>query len=117
MTTSPVSSSVLPHHRLIAYQRCVSLAVAVKAAGLRDAKLRDQATRAVKSACLNTTEAASRASPADQARVFAIARAEAMEAVAAVEIAALFGDTSNEHAQRVVALGNEVYALLTRLIR
>ena len=89
----------------------------VKAANLRDAKLRDQATRAVKGACLNIAEAASRASRADQARVFAIARGEAMESVAAVEIAGLFGDTSNEHAASVVALGHEVYALLTALMR
>ena len=117
MTTSTVPASGLPHHKLIAYQRAVQLAVAVRGAALRDAKLRDQATRAVKGACLNIAEAASRTSPADQARVFAIARGEAMEAVAAVEIGALFGDTTQEHAKLCVALGHEVYALLTRLIR
>ena len=56
-------------------------------------------------------------SRADKARVFGIARGEAAEAAAAVEIAALSGDTSAEHAQRCVALASEVYALLSGLMR
>jgi four helix bundle protein len=43
--------------------------------------------RAAKSACLNAAEGAGRVSRADKARVFGIARAEAGEAAAAVEIA------------------------------
>ena len=115
--TNPLSSSLLPHHKLIAYQVCVELARAVRDARVRDTKLRDEATRAVKGACLNIAEAAARGSRADQARAFTIARAEAMEAVAAVEIASMFGDTSAEHAATCIALGSRVYALLTGLIR
>jgi len=48
--------------------------------------------RAAKSAALNVAEAAGRVSRADRARVFGIARGEAMEAAAAVEIAAIAGD-------------------------
>src|ERR1700722_8332646 len=66
----------------------------VRAAEIRDAKLRDQAMRAAKSAALNIAEAAGRVSRADRARVFAIARGEAMEAAAAVEIAVLSGDAA-----------------------
>jgi hypothetical protein len=40
-----------------------------------------------------------------------------VEAVAAVEIAALTGDASAEDAARCVAIGNRVVALLTGLIR
>lgn len=87
----------------------MELAHAVRDARVRDTKLRDEAARAVKGAYLNIAEAAARGSRADQARAFAIARAEAeaMEAVAAVEIASVFGDTSVER----------VYGLLTGLIR
>ena len=47
------SHSALPHHKLVAYRVAVELLLAVKAANVRDAKLRDEATRAAKSACLN----------------------------------------------------------------
>ncbi len=109
--------SNLPHHRLVAYQRAVELMMAVKEASIRDTKLRDEATRSSKGACLNIAEGAARFSRADRARAFAIARAEAAEAVAAVEIAAMHGDTTDASAEKCVALGNEVYALLTGLIR
>jgi four helix bundle protein len=79
--------------------------------------LRDEATRAAKGACLNIAEGAARRSRADQARVWGIARGEVVEAVAAVEIAASCGDTSQTHVDACVALGRRVYALLTRLIR
>ena len=113
----PGSETLLPHQKLIVYQRCCELLVAIREAKLRDTKLRDEATRAVKGACLNICEAASRTSRADQQRVFAIARGEAMEACGAVEIAFLSGDTSAEHHAACAALGREVYAMLTRLCR
>jgi four helix bundle protein len=109
--------SVLPHHTLLAYRAAVELLVAVKAANIRDATLRDQAMRAAKSACLNSAEGAGRVSRADKARVFAIARGEAVEAVAAVEIAALSGEADAAAAARCVELANRVVALLTGLIR
>ena len=77
----------LPHHKLEAYGVAMKLLAAVREARIRDSHLRDQAMRAAKSACLNAAEAAGRVSPADKARAFAIARAEACEAAAAVEIA------------------------------
>jgi four helix bundle protein len=82
-----------------------------------DATLRDQATRAAKSACLNTAEGAGRVSRADKARVFAIARAEAGEAAAAIEIASLTGDASQADLARVVSIANRLIAMLTKLIR
>ncbi len=89
----------------------------VKAAGLKDAGLRDQALRAAKSACLNIAEASGRAGRADKARVFAIARGEAVEAVAAVEIAAHIGDAPAAEAARCVAVGARLVALLSGLMR
>ena len=109
--------SVLPHHKLLAYGAAVELLVAVKAANIRDAKLRDEAMRSAKSACLNSAEGAGRVTRADKARAFAIARGEAVEAVAAVEIAALSGEADAAAAARCVELANRVVALLTGLVR
>jgi four helix bundle protein len=105
---------LLPHHKLVAYGVAVELLHAVKAAHIRDAKLRDEALRAAKGACLNCAEGAGRVSRADKARVFAIARGEA---VAAVELAAHAGDTTQEAADQCVAIGHRVVALLTGFIR
>ncbi len=94
VNASTTSSSPLPHHRLIAYGVARELLLAVRAASIRDAKLRDEALRSAKSACLNTAEGAGRVTRGEKARSFAVARAEACEAAAAVEIAALCGDAS-----------------------
>jgi four helix bundle protein len=110
-------ATLLPHHKLIAYGVAVELLVAVKAANVRDAKLRDEALRAAKGACLNCAEGAGRVSRADKARVFAIARGEAVEAVAAVEIAAHTGDTTLACAAECVRIGGRLVALLTGFIR
>ena len=94
--------SGLPHHKLIAYGAAVKLLLAVRAA---------------KSAALNCAEGAGRVSRADKARAFTIARGEAVEAVAAVELAALCGDASPESAAECVALAHPLVAMLTRLLR
>jgi four helix bundle protein len=107
----------LPHHRLAAYQVAVELLVALKAAGIRDSKLRDEALRAAKSVCCNVAEAAGRVSRADKARAFTIARGEALEAFAALEVAALTGEASADDVERCLVIANRLYALLTGLIR
>ncbi len=108
---------VLPHYKLIAYQAAMELLLAVRQANIRDAKVRDEATRAAKSTCLNCAEGASRVTRADRARAFAVARGEAGEAAAAVEIAAACGDTSAAASAVVDARADRVIALLTRLVR
>ena len=112
-TTRPL----LPHHKLLAYDVALTLLVAVKAAEIRDPKLRDQAMRSAKSAALNIAEAAGRVSRADRARVFAIARGEAMEAAAAVEIAVLAGDADERAFEACLPVANRLGALLTGLCR
>jgi four helix bundle protein len=115
--TGPFETSLLPHHRLRAYGVAVKLLAAVRQAQVRDRVLRDQALRAAKSACLNCAEGAGRFTRADKARAYTVARGELVEAVAAIEIAVLSGEACRELLPRVVALGNELYAMLTRLIR
>jgi four helix bundle protein len=121
ITSSSPSSSLstpnLPHHKLLAWHACVELLRAVVACDLRDPKLRDEALRSAKSACLNTAEGAGRVSRADKARVFAIARAEAVEAAAAVEIAAVTGETPAPAALEVARRADRAVALLTGLVR
>jgi four helix bundle protein len=68
-----------------AFEVAKELLLAVRGAHIRDAKLRDEALRSAKAACLNTAEGAGRVTRADKARAFAIARAETTEVAAAVE--------------------------------
>src|SRR5277367_1114121 len=106
MTDANLQMPLLPHHRLIAFAVAKELLLAVRGAHIRDAKLRDEALRSAKSACLNTAEGAGRVTRADKARSFAIARAETVEAAAAAEIAAACGDTSDEAALAVARIAD-----------
>ncbi|HEY2512840.1 MAG TPA: four helix bundle protein [Polyangiaceae bacterium] len=116
MTDQPTPPQ-LPHHRLVAYQVAVELLLVIKAAGIRDAKLRDEALRAAKSTVLNIAEGAGRATPADKRRAFTIARGEGLEAFAALETAALVGDANPADVERCLPLAQRLYALLTGLLR
>jgi four helix bundle protein len=109
----------LPHHRLVAYQIAVELLLAIKAANIRDAKLRDEALRAAKSAVLNVAEGTGRFTRARtrRARAFTIARGEGLEAFAALETAALMGDAEAADVQRCLPIAQRLYALLTGLIK
>jgi four helix bundle protein len=117
MTETLSSHPILPHHRLIAFGVAKDLLFAVRAAHIRDAKLRDEALRSAKSACLNIAEGAGRVTRADKARAFAIARAETVEAAAAIEIAAACGDASAEASLAVARIADRLVALLTGLCR
>jgi len=115
--TNPRRPPQLPHHRLIAYQVAVEYFLAIKAAQIRDAKLRDEALRAAKSAVLNIAEGAGRFTHADKKRAFTIARGEGLEAFAALETAALTGDADDADVRRALPLADRLYALLTGLLR
>jgi four helix bundle protein len=117
MTDRRTTTRPLPHQQLVAYEVALELLTLVRQAEIRDAKLRDQAMRSAKSAALNTAEANSRVSPADRARVFAIARGEAMEAAAAVEIAVLAGDAEPAAYEACLPVASRLFALLTGLAR
>jgi len=54
---------------------------------------------------------------ADKARAFAIARAECVEAAAAVEIAAMCGDAPAGAAGEVARVADRLVAMLTALCR
>src|SRR5690349_21242445 len=107
----------LPHQRLIAFGVAKELLVAVHRAQISDALIRDQALRAAKSAALNVAEAAGRGGSKDRARVFMIARGEASEAAAAIEIAQAIGAVSDESVATVFRIADELIAILTALGR
>ena len=107
----------LPHHRLVAFHVAVELLLAIKAAHIRDAKLRDEALRADKRTCCNIAEGAGRFTRADKARAFTIAPGEGLEAFAALETAALAGDAEQADVQRCLPIASRLYGLLTGLIR
>ncbi|HEV8246315.1 MAG TPA: four helix bundle protein [Polyangiaceae bacterium] len=109
--------SLLPHHRLIAYQAAGELLDAVRAARIREPRLRDQALRAAYSTCLNIAEGPGKSLAGERRRAFSIARGEAVEAVAAAEVAVRGGSARSETLAAVIRAGNRVYALLTGLMR
>jgi len=113
----PNETTLLLHEKLIAWQVACQLLAAVREARIADSNLRDQAMRAAQSACLNIAEANGRFAPADRRRVFAIAHGEATEAAAAVQIAAMSGQCSEQAAAKARRLGGRAAALLTGLIR
>ncbi|HLK36184.1 MAG TPA: four helix bundle protein [Polyangiaceae bacterium] len=107
----------LPHHKLYAFGVAMRLLEAVRNARIRDAHLRDQAMRAAKSAALNCSEGAGRVTRADKARAFTIARGEACEAAAAVEIAVAAGDADAAALDAVLGSADTFVAMMTRLMR
>jgi four helix bundle protein len=107
----------LPHHRLVAYSVARELLAAVLACRIADPVLRDHALRSAKSVCLNLAEGAGRVSPREKKRAFSIARGEAIEAAAAVEIAAACGEAPAGAARAVARLADRLFALLTGLVR
>jgi four helix bundle protein len=112
-----MTHALLPHHKLHAFGAAMKLLDAVREARIRDCHLRDQAMRAAKSAALNAAEGAGRVTRADKARAFTIARGEACEAAAAVEIAVAAGDAEAGGVAAVLEHADRFVAMTTRLIR
>ena len=110
-------TTLLPHERLIAYRVARELLVAIREMKIANAGLRDQALRAASSVCLNIAEAAGRPSPADQRRVYGIARGEACEAAAALDVAGAAGYCPEDAARVGRELAGRIYALLSGLMR
>jgi four helix bundle protein len=81
------------------------------------AELRDQLRRAALSVPLNIGEAAGRASEADAARHFAIARGSAMECAAVLDVMHTLGLVAESHHREANDLLARVVAMLTKLCR
>jgi four helix bundle protein len=107
----------MPFQRLDAYVVARELARRVHAAKIRDAELRDQATRAAKSAFLNLCEGLPSDGVAMRRKYFLAAIGSVQEAVGAVDLAAAFEAVNEGDAREVQALGTRLRSMLTKLAR
>lgn len=100
----------------MAYRVAAELLLGIRAAGIRDSRLRDQALRSATSVVCNIAEGSGRVTRKERKRAFTIARGEGVEAFAALEMAGLMGEVEAEHVQRCLPIAGRLYALLTGLI-
>jgi four helix bundle protein len=113
---APVSES-LPFQRLDVYRHARELARVVHASSIADAELRDQATRAAKSAFLNLCEGLPDDRPAVRRRYFRQADGSVHEVAGALDLAAAIGALDQGVAREAIALAARVRALLRGLLR
>jgi hypothetical protein len=105
----------ITHSKSFTSRASSSSACATRKSAMQNFATKPHAPR--RGTCLNIAEGAARVTRADKARAYAIARGEAAEVGAAIEIAVLVGAASAEDEARIVTLASRVVAMLTRLIR
>jgi four helix bundle protein len=106
-----------PFQRLDAYRSARALAALVHRAAISDAELRDQATRAAKSAFLNLCEGLPDDRPAMRRKYFAQADGSLHETVGAVDLASAIGAVGAGRAAEIHAEALRLRALLRGLMR
>ena len=106
-----------PFQNLDAYRLARGLAARVHAAAIRDAELRDQATRAAKSAFLNLCEGLPSDRPAVRLEFFDQADGSLHEAVAAVDLAEAIGAVSSACSAGIHAEALRLRGMLRGLMR
>jgi four helix bundle protein len=111
---------MLSFQRLDVYQRAIEfLALVYDIVGALprgNADRADQLTRAAESVVRNIAEGAGRWSAADSASRYKIARGEAMECAASLDVMKLKRVISEDHYQRGVQLLEGVVAMLTKMV-
>ena len=112
---------MLSFQRLDVYQRSIEfLALTAEIRGdapKGNSDLLDQLRRAASSVSLNIAEAAGRATTADAARVYAIARGSAMECAAVLDALAVLKIVKGDRREAGIALLERVVAMLTKIGR
>src|SRR5271170_8232119 len=94
-----------PFQKLDAYRVAREIAVRVHEARIADPELRDQATRAAKSAFLNLSEGLPNDQPGLRRRYFTQSRNSLCELAAAMDLAAAIGAVDVEASRAVIVLG------------
>jgi len=119
LSRRPSSPSVesLPFMRLDVYVVARSLVRLVHSASIADAELRDQASRAAKSALLNLAEGLPSDRPGTRRRYFLSADGSVHEVAAALDCAAAIGALDEGVAQEGIALAARTRALIRGLLR
>jgi four helix bundle protein len=106
-----------PFQNLDVYRAARELAARVHRAAIRDAELRDQATRAAKSAFLNLCEGLPDDRAAMRRKYFVQADGSLHETVGAVDLAAAIGALEEQRAEEILALAARVRGMLRGLLR
>lgn len=106
-----------PFQQLDVYRFTRQLAALVHRAAIRDAELRDQATRAAKSAFLNLCEGLPDDRVATRRKYFAQADGSLHETAGAVDLAAAIGAVPEDRAAEILAVAARVRAMLRGLQR
>jgi four helix bundle protein len=112
-----MSDQRMPFQRLDSYAAARELARRVHAAKIRDAELRDQATRAAKSAFLNLCEGLPNEGVAMRRKYFTTALGSVHEVVGAMDLAAAISAVGADDAEAVTALGERLRKMLVALMR
>ncbi len=112
-----LSDNLLPFQKLDVYKAAKELARLVHEAAIRDAELRDQATRASKSTVLGICEGLPSDSAGVRRRHFEIANNSLHEVVGAVDLAAAIGAVEAAKASAILSLAVRVKAMVRRLPR
>jgi four helix bundle protein len=105
-----------PMQQLDVYKVALELARRVHEAKLQDSELRDQATRASKSAFLNIGEGLPHDQPGLRRRYFTSANGSVHETVAAVDLALALSAVSPGDAEAIQALALRLKRMLRALI-
>jgi four helix bundle protein len=106
-----------PFQNLDVYRAARELAALAHRASIADAELRDQATRAAKSAFLNLCEGLPDDRAAMRRKYFVQADGSLHETVGAVDLAAAIGALDEQRAEDIVALAARVRGMLRGLLR
>jgi four helix bundle protein len=117
-TPSPTPyATPFPFQSLDVYRCARELAVRVHHARLSDPELRDQATRAAKSAFLNLSEGLPDDRAAMRRKYFLASDGSLHEVVAAVDLASGIGAVGEGEAVEILALASRLRAMLRGLLR
>ena len=114
---SNMNNERLPFQKLDSYQVARELAQRVHQCKIRDAELRDQATRATKSAFLGLCEGLPSDSAGIRRRHFDIANNSLHEAVGAIDLAAAIGALDESIASELLGLAVRLKRMLRGLTR
>ena len=114
---SNMNNEQLPFQRLDSYQVARELARRVHQCKIRDAELRDQATRAAKSAFLGLCEGLPSDSAGVRRRHFEIANNSLHEVIGAVDLAGVIGVVDAQAAGEILALACRLKPMIRRLPR
>jgi four helix bundle protein len=108
---------IMPFQKTDAYTVAKELAVAVQRAKIRDAELRDQATRAAKSAFLQVAEGLPNDSVPMRKKYFVCARNSACEVAAALDLAVALEAIDPDLGVEIIKLSARLRAILVGLLR